>query len=352
MNTSLWIRSAITFAFCFFLAFETYSSTWNTVRSEQVAPLTWAAVTCENGSGWRSCNMPLIISLSASPASIVADGSESIITSTVTDYFGNNAGEGVRIAWSTSHGTLSGSLSTTDSSGKTSTVLKSERQLVNAKVTATAIDEGGSAEVVVQFLDKWVSTSPTYTAWVNDGPAYSCTNWSPSPSTVNAGVSFTQTATNCSQNQKRYRQNREVSVVTGNIRNLGTPIAEYRTLSNRTSTRIAVGSKISEVCYVNSPGLKTSGNYGVHQVRSGSTWVLGFFFNATLNDAFSAMFGSHASNPNTTFQVRGPGYNYWLQGLTVTYRGKTYRVGTRRSVNSNGSQYYPSATGYDICISN
>lgn len=51
-------------------------------------------------------------------------------------------------------------------------------------------------------------------------PPYSCSAWSPDASTINKGTAFTQSAV-CYQNQIAYQQNREVSLVTGQVRNVG-----------------------------------------------------------------------------------------------------------------------------------
>lgn len=48
------------------------------------------------------------------------------------------------------------------------------------------------------------SSNGTWSEWVNDGAVTSCSNWSPSPSTVNLGDSYTQSRS-CSQAQKSQR---------------------------------------------------------------------------------------------------------------------------------------------------
>lgn len=52
-------------------------------------------------------------------------------------------------------------------------------------------------------------TAPSWSAWSNSGTAYACGSWSPSPSTVNLGQSFTQSRS-CSQDQVRSRTIQDV----------------------------------------------------------------------------------------------------------------------------------------------
>ncbi len=61
----------------------------------------------------------------------------------------------------------------------------------------------------IGILETWLAAAPVYSAWSNAGAVYGCTNWSPATSTVAVGVGFTQHATDCKQNQKRTRQDRE-----------------------------------------------------------------------------------------------------------------------------------------------
>lgn len=100
----------------------------------------------------------------------------------------------------------------------------------------------------VGTMESWIDTDPVYTTWINSGVLYGCSNWSPAPSTVNSGVSFTQTATDCSQNQTRDRQNREQETTTLAIRNNGSVIVENQTLTNMNNTRSAIGTKVNKVC--------------------------------------------------------------------------------------------------------
>ena len=123
----------------------------------------------------------------------------------------------------------------------------------------------GLRSVVVNVVETWIATTPTYTSWVNSGGIYGCANWSPDPSTVNTGVGFTQTATDCEQNQTRNRQNREQETTTLAIRNSGSVIVENQTLTNQTSTRAATGTKVTKVCYYNASNYVYRGGYPYYQ---------------------------------------------------------------------------------------
>jgi len=100
-------------------------------------------------------------------------------------------------------------------------------------------------------MENWIAASPIYSEWINSGSLYDCTNWSPDPSTVNSGVSFTQTATNCKQNQTRTKQEREQDTITLAYRNIGELITETNVLNSQSNTRSAIGTKVNKVCKFN-----------------------------------------------------------------------------------------------------
>lgn len=114
-----------------------------------------------------------------------------------------------------------------------------ENQTVSATDTRLAI---GS-------MENWINIAPSYTSWINDGVLYGCSNWSPQTSSYDIGVQFTQTATNCSQNQTRNRQDREQETTTLAIRNSGIAIVENQTQTNQTNTRLATGTRGPEECF-------------------------------------------------------------------------------------------------------
>lgn len=111
-----------------------------------------------------------------------------------------------------------------------------ESQNITATATRNAI---GTKE-------EWISTTPNYTTWTNNGSVVNCTNWSPATSTITYNQAFTQTATDCQQPQTRSRQEREQETTTNAIRNTGSPITESQSITAST-TRVATGTKESWV---------------------------------------------------------------------------------------------------------
>jgi hypothetical protein len=87
--------------------------------------------------------------------------------------------------------------------------------------------------------EDWSTTDPTYTAWVNipGKVLYSCSNWTPSGSTVTTSSNFVQTASNCLTDQTRSRQDREKEANTGEIRNTGNAVTESQTLTGQQQSR-------------------------------------------------------------------------------------------------------------------
>lgn len=86
-------------------------------------------------------------------------------------------------------------------------------------------------------LENWAATTPAYTAWTNTSALDNCSNWAPLPSTKTSSSIFTQTASNCTTDQTRNRQDREQESTTGEIRNKGVPVAETQRLTAQTATR-------------------------------------------------------------------------------------------------------------------
>lgn len=97
----------------------------------------------------------------------------------------------------------------------------------------------------IKFTDRvdsnWIATTPLESEWINVSDPTNCTNWSPELSTVPLGEIFTQTATDCVQNQTRTIQQREQETTTLAIRNVGIPVYENQTIS-ATDTREAEGT--------------------------------------------------------------------------------------------------------------
>jgi Leu/Phe-tRNA-protein transferase len=87
----------------------------------------------------------------------------------------------------------------------------------------------------------WQATDTRYDEWVDKGDYYSCTNWSPSTSTIGKGIAFTQTATNCKQDQTRTAYPQQEDSRTGIIQDVpDASFVESRTIST-THTRESVG---------------------------------------------------------------------------------------------------------------
>lgn len=98
-----------------------------------------------------------------------------------------------------------------------------------------------SVPVAYKPNENWAPIEPTFTDWANLGSPQNCTDWSPLPSFISEGVSFTQTATDCQQEQTRTRQEREQESTSLVVRDNGAPTTETRTVS-ATSTRSAIGT--------------------------------------------------------------------------------------------------------------
>lgn len=93
----------------------------------------------------------------------------------------------------------------------------------------------------VSFLD-WVNHTPDTSEWVNVGGLYGCSNWSPLTTDITINQNFTQSATDCSQNQERFVQEMEIDTKTGQTRKKGEPYQETKTLVANDS-RNAIGTK-------------------------------------------------------------------------------------------------------------
>jgi len=176
-------------------------------------------------------------------------------------------------------------------------------------ITETQTIAASSTRSATGTKETWVATTPIYSAWANSGAVTSCSNWSPDPSTVSAGQSFTQTATNCSQAQTRTRQDREQETTTKAIRNKGSAVTETQTVV-ASSTRTATGTKpTAPVCTYAGPATGVAGN-----PTTGYLTYIEF------------------TSSGSVYR-----YEYWLNGVRIgsmssekaslNYGGKTYTVG-------------------------
>lgn len=95
--------------------------------------------------------------------------------------------------------------------------------------------------------EQWTPTTPFYSDWTNTSAPYDCTNWLPDPSGVTIGLLYTQTATDCSQDQTRTRQEREQETTTFAYRDVGAPQIENQVIIT-SDTRSAFGTKPSKDC--------------------------------------------------------------------------------------------------------
>ena len=236
-----------------FLSSTCQADTWKGLRTSGAGAQGWQALICDNGSGWKSCELPVNVSLTASPPSLVANGQYSTITATVTDNYGvpisNNT-----INWSSSDGSISAGQTVTNASGVTSISLRSSWTLGGAQVSASTLENDGSSGIWVPFVDSFIAYPSSYTGWANNGGVYSCSGWSPDPSTVDSGVWFTQWAT-CWQGFWRHRQDRKQSVVTGAVTNVGGPAVET------TSWQVGVSQGAVGTRYVAPPPPQTVCSY-------------------------------------------------------------------------------------------
>jgi hypothetical protein len=298
-----------------------YGGTWSGLRTSGPGTTGWQPLICQNGSGWRSCEMPVNIALSANPNSLVAIGQQATITATVTDYYGVAIASAV-LNWKTTDGTISPAQTATNASGQSSITLTSSHTLGGATVSAETVEKDGIGSIWVPYIDKWVATTSTYTGWSNSGGVYSCGAWSPDASTVPSGTGFWQ-STNCWQTQVRYRQDREVSVVTGAIRNVGGLVAEYQAVVV-TISQFAVGTLvIAPVCtYVGMGG----GGF------ANSTLWAAIIWGATTADITYHLYVSG----DTGITVTVPYANQSGAGVTAAYNGQTYTVGGLAAVNPLG----------------
>jgi hypothetical protein len=78
----------------------------------------------------------------------------------------------------------------------------------------------------------WKTIETRYDDWVDKGSYYSCTNWSPSASSVGKGISFTQKATDCKQDQTRTGHPQQRDSRTNLVQDVpGAAFTEQRTIA-------------------------------------------------------------------------------------------------------------------------
>jgi hypothetical protein len=130
----------------------------------------------------------------------------------------------------------------------------------------------GTANHNIKFV-QWEDTTSIEGEWVNKSAPYDCKNWAPTVDSQNQGMTFTQTATDCKQDQERQVQLRSKDKISGVIIVKDT-ILEQRVNTGQTSTQSAVGTKLLKECRFAkiNPSGSGAANYYVLET-GGNTWA-------------------------------------------------------------------------------
>ncbi|MBA1192630.1 hypothetical protein G7007_07110 [Pseudomonas entomophila] len=91
-------------------------------------------------------------------------------------------------------------------------------------------------------VENWQPAEPLYGEWVNNGAVYGCSNWTPAPTSMLKDEPYTQTATDCKQDQTTTKQEREQEATTFAFRDIGPLITISKTItvgSSRAATGLA-----------------------------------------------------------------------------------------------------------------
>lgn len=141
--------------------------------------------------------------------------------------------------------------------------IRNSGELINENRIATNVQ---SSRESVGTLETWVAASSVYGAWSNSGQFYGCSNWTPAANTVDLGKSFVQTATDCSQDQVRTKQDREQEKTTLAYRNSGSVINENQTIKvTKTQNTLGTLGAIN-----NNPLTRYSSQVGVKDTNENS----------------------------------------------------------------------------------
>lgn len=129
----------------------------------------------------------------------------------------------------------------------------------------------GTANHNIKFV-QWEDTTSIEGEWINSSAPYDCNNWIPTVDSQNEGVSFTQTANDCKQDQTRQVKLRSKDKVSGVIIVKDT-ITEKRVNTNQSSTQTATGTRPLKDCRfakvsANGP---VKGNYYVLETGGNTT---------------------------------------------------------------------------------
>jgi hypothetical protein len=302
-----------------------FAAGWAGLRTSGGGTAGWQPLICDGGGGWRSCELPVNITLTSSPPSLIATGQSSTVTATVTDYYGLPIA-GNALNWSTTDGYISAGQTATDANGASSVTLTSSRTLGGTVIAVSTIENDGSGAIWVPFIDNFVYYPSDYTGWVAYDPVYGCGVWSPDPSTVDSGTWFTQ-STSCYQNYYRYRQDRQVSEVTGSVINVGGAIAEYTTSAVPVSQG-AAGTKVTTPPTPPPSATPVCSSYGDRSDGVNGAW--------TYWDV-STMGGTGINNTPATLWYNGhTGLSMPNRSGYLDYNGMRFTVGSQFYTNSIG----------------
>jgi hypothetical protein len=198
----------------------------------------------------------------------------------------------------------------------------------NKIITAT------STRAAVGTKESWTATTSTYTNWTNTGSITACSNWAPSPATITIGQAFTQTATDCKQDQTRSRQDREIEGTTGAVRNIGSAVTENQTITV-SSTQAAVGTKetwsattSTYTAWVNNGSVTSCSNW----TPAPATVTIGQAFTQTATDCQQAQTRSRQDREQetTTGAVRNKGVAV-TENQTITTSSTRSSTGTKET---------------------
>lgn len=164
----------------------------------------------------------------------------------------------------------------------------------------------GTANHNIKFV-KWEDIDSIEGEWQNVTDPYDCTNWSPSVDTQDQGVTFTQTANDCKQEQQRQVKRRSQEKISGVIIVKDT-ITEKRVNTGQSSSRSAVGTKLLKDCRfakVSASGPVT-GNYYILET-GGNTWAY-----------WNGQQMGYINYRAPTYRFVKDGYRYYSTQLMVT----------------------------------
>lgn len=206
-------------------------------------------------------------------------------------------------------------------------------------ITENQIVSATSTRASTGTKETWATTTPTYTNWVNNGAITACSNWTPSPTTVTVGQSFTQTATDCQQAQTRSRQDREKESTTGAFRNVGSAVTESQSIT-ASSTRTSTGTKETWVAttptstdWINSGAVTGCSNWSPEP----STFVAGTSFPQTATDCSQSQTRStqNREQETTTGAIRNNG-SAFTETQSIAASSTRTAIGTKVVQECNG----------------